>query len=448
MENDRTYILGKMPIRLAIIKMALPVVFGMMIQVLYNLIDIWFIGTMGDVNQVTAVNTTLPIFIILIAFANIVGTGAASYISRSLGMRNYKEANKTLSIGIFICIAIGIVISIIGIKFLKQFITALGVSSEVYLFAYNYSFVMILCSIIVITNFAMGQLIRAEGAVMQSIIGMLIGTITNIILDPIFIFILHQGIRGAAIATILGNVASLIYYYNYYKTGKSLVKFSFSNINFENVIYKEIFKIGIPAAISQILMSLSLILFNNLAAKYGTNLSTGIGISTKIIYIGIFIFIGFGAGIQPLIGYNYGAKNFVRVKSIIREGIKITEIIGIFLCILFYFKAPKLVSLFTPVEDIVLWGTKVLRLQILIFLVFGPQMIANTSILAFGKGKEALFLAIARPCLLFIPLLLILSHFGGFRGLLLAQPIADGLITIIAVKILISILKIEERKPL
>lgn len=444
MAKDRTYILSEMPVQQAIMKMSLPVVFGMMVQVLYNLVDTWFIGKIGDASQLAAANIASPVFIILMAVSNIVGTGAASYISRCLGEKNKDRANETLSIGIMLCIVSGAIIGILGLIFLKPFVLLLGASAEVYPFAASYSGIMISFSIIVMCNFAVGQLMRSEGAAMESIVGMLIGTVVNIVLDPIFIFVFKMGMAGAAVATILGNTSGLIYYFLFYKKGKSLVNFSFKNIKLEKTIFKEIFKIGIPATLSQLLMSVALIICNNLAASYGTNAIAGMGISTKLIYIGTFIFMGFGAGTQPLVGYNYGAKDYDRVNSIIKTGIKTTEIIGAVLFVAFYILATPMVRVFTPIDEIVYWGARVLRLQIFLFLVVGPQMIANTSIQAFGKGKATLFISIARQGLFFIPLLFVMNHFFGFTGLLIAQPIADGLTAIIAVAILLKILKQEE----
>ncbi len=444
MEKDRTYILSEMPVKNAILKMSLPVVLGMMVQVLYNLVDTWFIGKIGDANQLAAANIASPVFLILMAVSNIVGTGAASYISRCLGEKNQKRANQTLSIGIASCLVLGAIMSVIGLILLKPFVITLGASPEVYPFAAAYSKVMIACAIIVMCNFAIGQLMRAEGAAMQSVVGMLIGTIVNIILDPIFIFVLNMGIEGAAIATILGNTSGIIYYFYFYKTGKSLLKFSFKYAKPEKTIFAEIFKIGIPATLSQLLMSVALIICNNLAVPYGTNAIAGIGISQKLIYIGTFIFMGFGAGTQPLVGYNYGAKNFGRVNEIIKKGIQITEMVGIVLFVLFYLIANQMVGIFTPIDNVVYWGARVLRLQIFLFLVVGPQMIANTSIQAFGKGKAALFISIARQGIFFIPLLFLMNNLFGFTGLLIAQPIADGLTAVVALLILTKILKQEE----
>lgn len=225
-----------------------------------------------------------------------------------------------------------------------------------------------------------------------------------------------MGIEGAAIATILGNISGIIYYFYFYKTGKSLLKFSFKYAKPEETIFAEIFKIGIPATLSQLLMSVALIICNNLAVPYGTNTIAGIGISQKLIYIGTFIFMGFGAGTQPLVGYNYGAKNFGRVNEIIKKGIQITEMVGIVLFVLFYLIANQMVGIFTPIDNVVYWGARVLRLQIFLFLVVGPQMIANTSIQAFGKGKAALFISIARQGIFFIPLLFLMNNLFGFTG--------------------------------
>lgn len=446
MSNDRTYILSELPVRKAILKMSLPVVFGMMVQVLYNLVDTWFIGKIGDASQLAAANIASPVFIITMAVSNIVGTGAASYISRCLGEKNNKKASETFSIGIMLCIILGSLLSILGLSLLKPFVLVLGASKEVYPYAAKYSGIMIAGSIIVMCNFAVGQLMRSEGAAIESIIGMFIGTIVNIILDPIFIFIFKMGMAGAAIATIIGNLSGLIYYFKFYKKGKSLINFSLKSISLNKTIFMEIFKIGIPSTLSQLLMSIALIICNNLAVPYSTNAIAGIGISTKLIYIGTFIFMGFGAGTQPLVGFNYGAKNFKRVNEIIKSGIKITESIGIILFIIFYLLSFYIVKIFTPIDDIVYWGSRVLRLQILLFLVVGPQMIANTSIQAFGKGKATLFISITRQGLLFIPLLFIMNYVFGFTGLLLAQPIADGITAIIAISILLKILKQEEQQ--
>ena len=231
------------PVTKAILKMSIPVVLGMMVQVLYNLVDTFFIGKLNDQNQLAAANITTPIFMLMMAIATIVSTGAASYISRCLGKNDNHSANKTLSTGIAICTGLGILVMAVGLIFLEPFIRLLGASEAVYPYAFSYSLIMFIGTLPVMLNYAGGQLIRSEGAIMPSIIGMMIGTVTNVILDPIFIFGLDMGIGGAAIATVLGNVAALGYYIYYYLSGSHLRKFKLKFISGEKKIWGQTFVI-------------------------------------------------------------------------------------------------------------------------------------------------------------------------------------------------------------
>lgn len=421
--------------------MSIPVVLGMMVQVLYNLVDTFFIGKLNDPNQLAAANITTPIFMLMMAIATIVSTGAASYISRCLGKKDNQSANKTLSTGIAICIGLGILVMAVGLIFLKPFIILLGASEAVYPYAFSYAFIMFIGTLPVMLNYTGGQLIRSEGAVMPSIIGMMIGTVTNIILDPIFIFGLDMGIGGAAIATVLGNAAAIGYYMYYYLSGRSLVKFKLKFFSGEKKIWGETFGIGIPAALSQLLMSMALIVLNNLAKPYGENAVAGMGVAAKLMYIGTFIFMGFAAGSQPLVGYSYGAKNFSRVKAIIKAGMLMTTGIGIVLTTLFEIFASGLISIFTPLPEVIAEGATVLRIYMWSFWVLGPQMLASTTIQAFGKAKASLFLSIARQGLFYIPLLFLLGNRFLFKGLLWAQPISNAITLLLALVLLVSILK-------
>lgn len=269
MENKQTELMGKAPVTKAILKLSIPVVFGMMVQVFYNLVDTFFIGKLNDQNQLAAANITTPVFILLMAIATIVSTGAASYISRCLGKKDQENANHTLTTGLLICTALAVVVMVAGMIFVKPLILALGASEEVYPYAYQYVVVMLLGSIPVMLNYAGGQLLRAEGAAMPSIIGMMIGTVVNIVMDPIFIFGFNMGILGAGIATVLGNVAAMLYYFWFYLSGKSILQIKPKFISTDKTIWKEIFFIGIPACLSQLLSSVALIVLNNQAKVYG-----------------------------------------------------------------------------------------------------------------------------------------------------------------------------------
>lgn len=320
MDEKRIQLLSKAPVSKAIFTMSIPMVMGMMIQLLYNLVDIYFIGKLGDKNQLAAANITTPLFMIMMALSGIIGTGASSYISRCMGKSDYEKASKVLSSGISICLCLGILFSVVGSIFITPIVNSLGAVEETYSFAFDYSLVLLLGAAIIMSNFALGQLLRSEGSTMVSMMGMLIGTLANTILDPIFIFALHLGIKGAAIATVLGNALGLTYYIIFYLRDKSMIKFKFKNISFEKDIWREIFSIGTPSSISQILM----------------------GVASKIMTIGTYIFMGFSVGCQPLLGYNFGAKNYNRVQEIIKKGMMITSAIGVSLVIFLVFFPTRL----------------------------------------------------------------------------------------------------------
>lgn len=446
MNEKQIKVLGEAPVVKAILKMALPVVMGMMVQVLYNLVDTFFIGRLGDPNQLAAANLTTPIFMIMMAIAGIIGTGASSYISRSLGEKDYERANQTISTGIAIIIGLGILVTTAGLFFLAPLMKALGASTQVMPFASSYSFILFMGSIIIMCNFSMGQLLRSEGAAMASMTGMAIGTLTNILLDPIFIFVFRLGITGAAAATVLGNATGLVFYIFYYASGKSAVKISYKSISGDKKIWGQIWGIGAPASVNQLLMSVALMILNNLASSYGDVVVAGMGVANKIMTIGTFVFMGFAGGCQPLVGYNYGAKNYSRVNEIIKKAMLMTFGIGIALFTLFSVFAGGLIGIFAnAMPEVVAQGSYILRALAWSLIVLGPQMLATTTVQAFGKAKASLFLAVTRQGLLFIPLLFLFNRLFAFGGLIYAQPVSDVLTVLISLIVLRSILVKAEK---
>ncbi len=447
MNDKRIKVLGEAPVVKAILQMAIPVVLGMMVQVLYNLVDTFFIGRLGDPNQLAAANITTPLFMIMMSVAGIIGMGAASYISRCLGEKDYECANKTISTGVAIVIGLGIIVMVLGLILITPLMKALGASEQTLPFAYDYSFVLLLGSILIMCSFTFGQLLRSEGAAMPSMMGMALGTVTNIVLDPIFIFVLGLGIRGAAIATVLGNAVGVAYYIYYYATGKSTVKISIGNISGDKKIWGQIFGIGTPASVSQLLMSAAMIILNNLAASYGDVVVAGMGVANKIMTIGTFVFMGFAGGCQPLVGYNYGAKNYKRVNEVIKKAMLMMVGIGLTLFVIFGVFAKGLIGIFaSDMPQVVDEGVLILRALMWSLLVVGSQMLAMTTVQAFGKAKASLFLSVARQGLFFIPLLFILNRMFGFNGLIYAQPVSDALSLTLSLTVLRLILTKAEKE--
>jgi putative efflux protein, MATE family len=441
MDEKRIKILSMAPVGKAIFSMSIPVVLGMMIQVLYNLVDIYFVGKLEDPNQLAAVNIATPLFMIMMAVSGIIGTGASSYISRCLGRSDFDKAGKVLSTGIAICFCLGILTTLLGCIFINPIVKALGSNSMTAPFVLGYSMILFLGATVIMCNFALGQLLRSEGSVIASMLGMLIGTIANVILDPIFIFNFRMGVKGAAIATVLGNLLGLLYYIVFYMRGKSLVKFRLNNILPTYDILKQTFSIGAPASISQFLMGVALMLCNVLASEYGVNTVAGMGIALKIMTVGTFIFMGFAAGCQPLIGYNFGAGNYERVQEVIKKGMLITSLIGITLLILFGIFSRELISLFTSLPDVIQMGCFVLRGVMWSLPVYGAQMVGAVTVQAMGKGKASLLLSVARQGAFYIPALFLLNAIFGLNGLIFSQPVADLLALALSIVVLYNILK-------
>ncbi len=447
MNDKQIKLMGEAPVTQAILKLSLPVVMGMLVQVLYNLVDTFFIGLLGDQNQLAAAGLTTPIFMMMMAIAGIIGTGASSYISRSLGEKNYERANQTISTGVAIVIGLGIVVTVLGFIFLSPLIKALGASNEVFPFAADYAFILFIGSVFIMCNFSIGQLLRSEGAAMPSIIGMMLGTVINVILDPVFIFGFKMGIKGAAIATVIGNAVGLCYYIFYYASGKSIVKIKLKSIGFSGKVWGQIWSIGTPASLSQLIMSVAMIISNNMAAAYGDTVLAGMGIANKIMTIGTFIFMGFAAGCQPLVGFNYGAKNYGRVNEIIKKAMLITCGIGLVFFAIFGLFAKGLIGVFAnDMVEVIDKGTVILRALMWSLIVLGPQMLANTTVQALGKAKASLFLSIARQGLFFIPLLFLLNNLFAFNGLIYALPLSDAFTLALALVVLRMILVKEAKR--
>lgn len=425
MEDKKIRLLRDEKVSKAILKLSIPMVMGMMIQVLYNLVDTYFIGMLNDANQLAAANISLPVFMMLMAIAGIVGSGSSSYISRCLGNKDYEEANKTISIATGILVIMSIIVMIAGIFMSPNIAKGLGANDATFNYTYKYIFIMFIGAIPVMCSYALGQLLRSEGNIMQSVIGLTLGTVVNIVLDPVFIFGLKMEITGAAIATIIGQTSTLLYFMYAFLKGKTTLKINLKKFKYDKNIFKEIFTIGVPASLNQMLMGVATVIVNNIAVGYGTLTVAGMGVAMKIMTIGTFVFMGFSAGCQPLVGYNYGCNNIPRVKEIIKKGIIITSIIGLSLALIFGVFANSLIGLFTSEPEVINKGAIILRALIISLPFVGGQMISTTSAQSMGKVVVAFILSISRQGLLYMPLLIILNKVFGFSGFIYAQPITD-----------------------
>lgn len=447
MKNDkRIYTMSREKPVLAVLKMGLPLIAGMIIMVLYNLVDTFFIGLLRDDYQLAAVNMAYPVMMISIAISNMVGTGASSLIARCLGAQDREKACHTLTVGWLLTLINSTIVAAAGLIFLPVIVRGLGAQANTYDYTRQYVQVILIGSLFTMGNYTFGQLLRSEGSVKYSVAGMMAGTLANIILDPVFIFLLGMEIRGAAIATILGNALGMGVSVLFYVQGKTLLKPSPAYIRPKADIVKEIFWVGIPASLETLLTSTAYIVNNNLAVSYGELVVAAMGIAQKILSLGNYIYQGFAAGVQPIMGYNYGARNYDRMMDVLKAGLLVVSAAELCVMVVYGTTAPSLVGIFTESGQVIAVGARVLRTLMWILPFVGATSMSRMSFQAMGKPKHAFAITLVRQLILYIPLLLLLNHLFAFEGMIWAQPVTELIMMAASVWLLSSVIKTEKRR--
>ena len=443
-EDKRIYILSKEKPVKAVIKLGVPLIAGMFIMVLYNLVDTYFIGLMRDDFQLAAVNLAYPVMMVMIAISNMIGAGASSLIARSLGAEDTDKAAHTLTAGFLLTVINSAIVTAAGLLLLPQIVTGLGADDTTFDYTTQYVFVLFLGSIFTMGSYTAGQLLRAEGSVKQSIVGMIVGTITNIVLDPIFIFTLDMKISGAAIATILGNAVSLLVSLAFYIAKKTLLRPDIKYIKPTAEILKEIFWVGVPATLETLLTSVAYIVNNNLAIAYGALTVAAMGLAQKIMSLGNYIYQGFASGTQPIMGYNYGAKNYPRMLNVLKSGIMVVSCTELFVMTVYAIAAPLLIGIFTDTAEVIETGSMVLRTIMFILPFVGAVSMCRMSFQAMGKPVYAFVITLVRQLFLYVPLLLLFDKIFGFNGMIWAQPVTEVIMMTVSVWLLYRTIKKEE----
>ena len=444
-EDKRIYVMAEESPAKAVIKMGVPVTTGMLFMVAYNLVDTFFIGLLHDDFQLAATNLAYPVMMVMIAISGIVGNGGASYIARCLGADETEKANHTLTIGFELILISSVILGVLGLVFLKPVVRLLGAKEMTFDYTCRYVAVMFIGSVFTMGNYAFGQLLRSEGSTFYSMVGMIGGTVANIILDPLFIFTFRMEIKGAAIATILGNGIGMAICIYYYLSGKTLLRPSAKLLRFDGGIIREIMWVGIPHTLEQFFSTAAIIVNNNLAAAYGELTVAAMGVSSKIMSFGNYIYQGFAAGCQPLMGYNFGAENFPRLKKLIRAGIGVTTAVELGVMVIYGVFAPGLIGIFTESPEVIAIGTVTLRAAMLMLPFVVSTSIVRNTFNAIGKPFFAFGITVVRQLILYIPMLLAFDRLWGYTGLIHAQPAEEALCMIFALKLLDWALKKFER---
>lgn len=431
-KSNRIYLLEEAGVASALLKLGIPTMVGMLISALYNAIDAYFVGGLG-MSQMGAVSVVFPIVQIIIGLGMMFGAGASSYISRLLGKGDNEQANKTASTSLFSGLLVGTVI-IIGIMvFLDPVLTSLGSTETILPYARAYAKIYVTGSIINVFTVMMNNLLTAQGATKFTMIAMLTGSIANVILDPIMIYGMDLGIEGAAIATVISLCINMALYIGYIEKKKGVLRFSVRNIAPSKTIYAEVLKIGIPVLLFQLLASTAMGSINTAAKPYGDYAVAAMGAVIRIMTVVTYVVFGFLKGFQPFAGYNYGAKKYERLKKSIRLCMIWSTAFCIFAAIVLFIFADPVVSLFGTDVKMIDLAAKALRLNAVLFITFGFQMVYASLYLAIGKSLVGSILSLSRQGIFFFPLVFALPHLLGLTSVIWVQPMADLLTTILTV---------------
>ncbi|RDU25182.1 MATE family efflux transporter [Anaerosacchariphilus polymeriproducens] len=439
--NKKIALLETAPIPKALLAMGLPTMIGMMINALYNLVDAYFVGSLGT-SQMGAISVAFPLGQIVVGLGLLFGNGAASYIARLLGHGEKEKAGKVASTSLYSSVVVGTVIIIIAMIFLRPILKLLGATESIMPYAITYGSIYLISSIFNVFNVTMNNIVTSEGAAKTTMCTMLIGAVLNMVLDPILIYSLDMGVAGAAFATAISQIVSALVFLSYIRSRKSIFSFRIKECCFSKEILSEILKIGIPTLIFQLLTSLSITLTNMEAAKYGDSAIAGMGTVIRIISLGSLIVFGFIKGFQPIAGYNYGAKNYDRLYEAIKTAVLWTTIFCVILGLIMVAFPTTIISQFTNGDTVLIKiGQKALRANGLSFMLFGFYTVYSSLFLALGKAKEGCLLGICRQGICFVPVILILPMFMGLNGILYAQPIADVIATFITAFVSVRLYK-------
>ncbi|AVD35283.1 MATE family efflux transporter [Clostridioides difficile] len=432
MENQQ--LLGTERISKLLLKYSIPAIIGMLVNSLYNVVDRIFIGNIPGVGPlaITGLGVTMPIMTIILAFGMLIGIGTTTTISIKLGQGKVEEARKLIGNAMTLSVITGIIIMILGILFANKILTLFGASENTLIYAKSYINIILLGTVVNLLSFSLNHSIRADGSPKISAGIMIVGCLTNIVLDWILIFGFNLGIQGAAIATVTSQALTAVLTIGYYISGKSNLRFSKSNLKLDTKLIKAVFAIGMSPFAMQLAASLVQVISNIALKTHGGDLAIGaMATISSIAMVFLMPIFGINQGAQPIIGFNYGAEKYDRVKKAYLGSLAVATIIlcmGMVVIMLF---PEAIIGIFNKDPELMNISVNGLRIYLLMLPIVGLSVTGTNFIQSIGKAKMAMLLSLLRQVILLIPAVLILPTFLGLQGVWTAQPVSDFIATVI-----------------
>lgn len=424
---------NSMSVPRAVMCSSIPSMLAMLMTLVYNLADTFFIAQTHDALQVAAVSIATPVFLIFMSAGNIFGLGGTSVISRALGAGKTEHAKKTCSFCMWASVGCGVLLSLAFILLMNPVLRIIGTSGETRDFARSYLAIVALGGPFSLVSSCYSNILRAEGEAAKAMAGQILGNLLNIVLDPVLILFFGWNIKGAAIATVIGNIAAALFYVIHYVSGKSALSISPRDFSASDGICSGVLAIGIPASLASVLMSVSQIVMNSLMAGYGDMALAGIGVAMKVTMITGMIALGVGQGVQPLLGFCIGSGDKKRFSALMKFSLAVATFISTFMTVVCYIFMNQIAGAFLQRGEAFDFAVRFIKILFSTSCLFGGFYVLVNALQAMGAAKKSLVINMSRQGLIYIPSLFILNGILGITGLVWAQPVADMLSVVIAV---------------
>lgn len=431
---NRSQQLGEEKISKLLFSFSVPAIVGMLVSALYNVVDRIFIGNAPDIGKlgIAGITIGMPIMIFMMALGMLMGIGGSSLAALRLGEGKREDAEHIMGNAIVGIVILTLITAALGLIFLNPLLSAFGASETVLPYAKDYMGIILLGSTFSSLAMCLNAFIRVDGQPKVAMKTMMVGALINAILDPLFIFGFHWGIQGAALATIMSQFASLLWTLHYFTGGKSHLKIHRSNLVPDFTVLNRIVVQGLPSFLMQIANTVVNVILNVRLSQLGGDIAiSGIGIVTSLQMLMIMPVLGINQGAQPIIGFNYGAKKFHRVKEALRLAIISSTAISTLGFLIAELFPSFLISLFNRDAQLMEFAVFTLRVMFIMVPFVGFQIITSSYFQAIGKPKVATLLTLSRQVIVLIPAILILSTIFGVKGVIYATPLADGLAVVL-----------------
>jgi putative MATE family efflux protein len=452
-EKDSIYYLEKAPVSKAIIHMAVPMIMGMILGLVYNIIDAYFIGRLGKTAMMAAITLAFPIEILVMGIGQIYGSGGGTLIPRLLGDKNFAEAKKASSVNFYLALLSGVVLTLALVPTLTPILRLMGATGEALQYTRDFALILVLGSPLTVINMALSETIRGEGASMASMTGMILSVVVNILLDPIFIFVLKMNVAGAALATVIANGAAVVYFIWFIQAKSKVQSIRIKDFHPNKEILSNIYKIGSAAFLFSALAIISSTMFNTYALRYGDNVIAAFGIANRVVQICEFLGTGLFTGVVPLIAYAYAAGNQRRLNKVVSTTTFFFIVITLIIGGVFMVFRQQIFSLFSKDPGVLEAGFKILTAMLVSTLFTGFTSIITDMFEAFGAGIQANIMAIMRGLAL-IPIIYLGNRLLGLNGVIWSLPAAEisacllGLVLWLASGRKLLAVPLEKRKEL